>query len=260
MVVTRAAEQAGPLVQQLESLGAEVLLLPAVAFREPEDLEPCDRALRSLDTFDWVLFTSQNAVRFFCKRSRGIGIHWSGAAGRAPRVAAVGPATAEAARREGIQVSRTAKQFRGEQLARELAGEVAGKKVLLPRSDKARGTLPDALRAAGAEVVEVVAYSTGLPASGSNTAIHELRTGKADVVAFASPSAFHNLAEMLGLDSLMELSSRAILAAIGPATSTAIREAGFDVAVEAEEATAAGLAAAIANHFSNLQASGVSQS
>ena len=70
IVITRAVEQSRDLKERLEHLGATVLLLPAVSFSEPADMTELDRAIRSLQSFDWILFTSANAVRFFAARSR----------------------------------------------------------------------------------------------------------------------------------------------------------------------------------------------
>ena len=261
IVVTRAPEQAEDLVHQLERLGAEVLLLPAVAFAGPEDPGPLDRAIESLGDFDWVLFTSQNAVRFFAQRCRALGLMqsndgWKSAAAR-PLLAAVGPATAEAAAKQGLPVEFVASQFRGQALAEELAGRVAGKKVLLPRSDRAGADLPAALRAAGAEVADVVAYQTSLPESLAPDVADAIRRGEVDVVSFFSPSAFHNLVEAIGLETLRNLSGRGALAAIGPVTAGAIRDAGLLVEIEAREATAASLVAAMSEYFAQRLPSGV---
>jgi len=261
IVVTRAPEQAEDLAHQLERLGAEVLLLPAVAFAGPEDPGPLDRAIESLGDFDWVLFTSQNAVRFFAQRCRALGLMqgndgWKSAAAR-PLLAAVGPATAEAAAKQGLPVEFVASQFRGQALAEELAGRVAGKKVLLPRSDRAGADLPAALRAAGAEVADVVAYQTSLPESLAPDVADAIRRGEVDVVSFFSPSAFHNLVEAIGLETLRNLSGRVALAAIGPVTAGAIRDAGLLVEIEAREATAASLVAAMSEYFAQRLPSGV---
>jgi len=261
IVVTRAPEQAEDLVHQLERLGAEVLLLPSVAFAEPEDPGPLDRAIESLGDFDWVLFTSQNAVRFFTQRCRVLGRTqgndgWNSAGAR-PLLAAVGPATADAAANQGLPVEFIASQFRGQALAEELAGRVVGKKVLLPRSDRAGADLPAALRAAGAEVADVVAYGTSLPDSLAPDAADAIRRGEVDVVSFFSPSAFHNLVEAIGLETLRNLSGRVALAAIGPVTAGAIRDAGLLVEIEAREATAASLVATMSEYFAQRLPSGV---
>ncbi len=248
VVVTRAPEQAGELLRELERLGAEVLLLPMVAFADPIDSAPLDASLRSLGRFDWVLFTSPNAVAFFAQRARTLGLDCRALQSPRPMVAAVGRATAQAAEAEGFRVDHVAIQSSGEGLARDLWGSVTGRRILLPRSDRAGRDLPNALAEAGAEVVEVVAYRTVAPPAESGV-LERIRRGEVDVVAFASPSALHHLTEELPGEALQELAGRILLAAIGPTTAAAIRTAGLKVAIETEESTATGLAAAIARHF-----------
>ena len=115
IVVTRAAEQSRDLVARLESMGAIVLLFPAVSFSEPADTADLDRAIRSLAEFDWILFTSANAARFFAARCRKLGVD-PGLRGNC-RCAAVGPATATAAAAEGFLVDHVAQEFTGAALA-----------------------------------------------------------------------------------------------------------------------------------------------
>lgn len=255
MVVTRAPDQAGELTARLQELGAEVLLLPLVSFGDPEDTASLDAALGGLAEFDWVLLTSQNAARFFAKRLRSVGATIPPAAGR-PQTAAVGPATARAAEEEGLTIAFVAGRHTGEALAGELTPQLQGKRVLLPRSDRARPDLPTALRAAGAIVVDVIAYRTLVPQPAESGVLDRIRNGAVDVIAFASPSAFHHFAEQLGADEMPRLTEKTAFAAIGPTTAQAIRAAGLDVAIEADESTAAGLAAAIASHFVRQSSAG----
>lgn len=251
VVVTRAREQAGDLIERLESLGAEVLLLPTVSFIEPEDTSQLDAAINGLEDFDWVLLTSQNAVRFFCKR-----LSMAGKAGAGPRYAAVGAATARAAGEEGLNVAHIASQARGEILAHELKEALRGKRVFLPRSDRARADLPAALREAGAQVTEVVAYRTLAAQPADPSVLERIRRGKVDVLTFASPSAFHNLADELGVEALQGIAVSTAFAAIGPVTAQAIREAFVPVEIEASESGGAGLVAAIAGHFARKSSAG----
>jgi uroporphyrinogen-III synthase len=246
IAVTRAPEQAGELARLLTEHGAEVILCPLVAFERPTDTDPLDAALQRLGEFDWLLFTSQNAVRFFEERRRELGIplHW----GR-PRVAVVGPATAKAAREMGYGVGFVAKEATGRALAQGLAESVKGCSVLMPRSDHARFDLPEMLATAGARVTDVVAYRTVAPGSDAEKALERVRAGEVDAVALASPSAFERLAEELGMPALTELTARVALAAIGPVTAEAIRQAGLPVAVVPAKPNAAALVEALAAHF-----------
>src|ERR1700680_792160 len=131
IVVTRAIEQARDLMARLQNMGAIVMLFPAVSFSEPSDTAELDRAIRSLGEFDWILFTSANAVRFFARRCRKLGMDPS--QDGLYRCAAVGPATASAVAAEGFPVDRVAQEFLGMALAHGLSASIAGKKILLPR-------------------------------------------------------------------------------------------------------------------------------
>ena len=251
IVVTRAPEQSAELISALETLGADVLLLSTVEFASPEDSSSLDSALAELSTFDWILFTSQNAVRFFASRFTPLSAP-AQVAVRQPenlQAAAVGPATAEAAQKEGFRVEYVAKNHTGESLARELAEKLRGKHVLLPRSDRADDRLPAALRASGADVTEVVAYRTAAPNSLDPEKLRRLRNAEINAILFASPSAFHNLQRWIPAAELATLSRRIQFAAIGPTTARALRDAGAHVAIESSDASAAALANALANHY-----------
>jgi uroporphyrinogen III methyltransferase/synthase len=248
VVVTRAIEQARALKDRLESVGATVLLLPAISFSEPTDSTALDQAIRSLEKFDWILFTSANAVRFFASRCRKLGRTVRD--GQHPRCGAVGMATASAAAGEGFVIDYVAQEFLGIALARELRSSLTGKRVLLPRSERAGADLPDALTAGGTTVTEVAAYHTGGVGACEPGVMDALREGRVDVVSFFSPSAVENLRGELGADALSRLAAKTAMAAIGPVTATAIRNAGLHVAIEAPEATAESMADAIEKYFS----------
>jgi uroporphyrinogen III methyltransferase / synthase len=245
IVVTRAPEQSTELKARLEELGAIVLSLPVVSFSPVSDTTALDDAIHSLADFNWVLFTSANAVRFFCERWRQLETQPHSMCS----FAAVGSATARAMTENGIAVNLVAPEFRGLALARKLAPILQGKRVLLPRSDRARSDLPEALREAGAEVTDVVAYHTGASVAAPEAA-DALRNGRVDVVTFFSPSAVENLRDTLGSEMFASLAGTAAMAAVGPVTAAAIRDAGLPVAIEAGEATVDAVVAAIEKYFS----------
>jgi len=248
VVLTRAIEQVRELTARLENMGAIVLLFPAVSFSEPTDATNLDRAIRSLSEYDWILFTSANAVRFFAGRCRKLGVE--PAHGVSYRCAAVGSATASAVAAAGFAVDHVAQEFLGAALARELSTSLAGKRILLPRSDRARPDLPDALKAIGAEVAEVVAYHTGGIGTIDPGVLSAIRDVQVDVISFFSPSAVENMRADLGEELLARLGAKTALAAVGPVTAAALRDAGLPVAIEAPLATAESMAAAIGNYFS----------
>ncbi len=254
IVITRVPEQSEDLISRLTKEGAEVILLPTVRFLEAPETAELDRAIRELQQFDWLIFTSANAVRFFFRRCRLLGRQPSVLGSRC---AVAGEATRAALQEEGVHgafmprqssAAALATEMSGE-MATEISGELAGKQVLLPRSDLAGDELPTALRAAGARVTAVVAYCTAAPESLDAGALGLLRRGEADALAFFSPSALHHLARDLGSEAMRALEGRVALAAIGPTTAAAIRDAGLRVAVEAPKATADSLVAELERYF-----------
>lgn len=244
------------MARLLEEAGARPLLLPLLTFAEPDNPAALDAAIRSLTTYNWLIFTSQNAVRFFFERCKKIGIAIGGSARL--RVATVGEVSAQTARELGIRIDFIASKARGLTLAQELREHIAGKKILLPRSDRARADLPDALRAAGSTVTEVVAYRTIGGGPAETDVLRMVIEGDIDAITFASPSAFHGLVEMVGMEELCGFARRVVFAAIGPTTGGAIRDSGLPV-VEATEPSAAGLVQALVEHYSCPARQGVSR-
>jgi uroporphyrinogen III methyltransferase/synthase len=253
VVITRTPDQARELTRILESLGAEVLALPMVEFAPPESWTRVDEALRSLSGFEAILFLSTNAVRYVFARCRELGITCEALQSPNCLIAAVGPGTARAIEDQGFHVTYVAKDQGGQALAREMAGSLAGRSVLLPRSNRGDDRIGNALRESGARVTEVVAYRTIVPKSFDPAVLDRLSRGEADVVVFASPSAFHNLVDTLGEQSFTVLSNHVQFAAIGPTTARALRDAGVAVAMETQESSAAGIADSIAKYYKRRQ-------
>jgi uroporphyrinogen-III synthase len=254
IVVTRAVEQARGLKTRLETMGATVLLFPAVSFTEPDDSAALDLAIRTLDEFSWILFTSVNAVRFFAARCRKLEVEPNQDA--AYRCAAVGPATASAVAAEGFSVDHVAQEFLGVALAHELSAALTGRKILLPRSERARPDLPDALKHIGAEVTEVIAYHNRGVGAIDPGVMRAVRDAEVDVISFFSPSAIDNMRAQLGDAAFSRLGAKAALAAVGPVTAAALRDAGLPVAIEAPRTTADSMVTAIEQYFSGSAASG----
>lgn len=262
MVVTRAPEQAKELVRELERVGAKAITLPTVSFAAPANWMALDKAIGGIGGFDWILLTSQNAVRFLAQRCDELRLDLKSLQAPRPLVAAVGPATAKAATDAGLRVDYTATKHTGEALVAELVeklwGAIGERKVLLPRSDRGDERLRNALREAGARVTDVIAYRTAAPKALDAEILDRLRRAEVEAIVFASPSAYHNLCDAMGAGELAELSSKVDFAAIGPTTARALRESGARVAIEANESSAAGLVDSIAKFYQRQKPAGKS--
>lgn len=249
VVVTRAAEQCEPLAQALRERGAVPVVLPMVAFGPPDEPSLLDEAIRELRSYDWVFLTSQNALRAVQERCQFLKLDLARTMDGV-RVAAVGPATAEAAEHAGLKVAYVATRHQGVSLAEELAEKIKGKRVLLPRSDRANPEIVEKLAQLGARVKEIVAYKTIRPDDQDLSKIEAMVREGVDAILFFSPSAVHHLRDLLGNEKFLEFSRQSIFAAIGPVTEEALRKARVERVVLARDTTVAAVLAALTECFS----------
>jgi uroporphyrinogen III methyltransferase/synthase len=245
VVVTRARAQAGELSAELVGLGAEVREFPTIEVRPPEDFGPLDGAIRDLDSFDWLVFTSVNGVDAFMGRLRHHGLDLR-AVPRETRVAAIGPATAGALEEIGLRVDVVPEEFRAEALIEAIRdGSLAGRRVLLPRAKVAREVLPEKLREAGAKVVVPPAYETVPSSEGKEALARELEAGSIDCVTFTASSTVENFVGAFGAEGASRLLAGARVVCIGPITADTARGFGLGVDAEAREYTIPGLVEAV---------------
>jgi uroporphyrinogen-III synthase len=248
VVVTRAIEQSQPLVDCLREAGAEPVLLPLLAFAPPDNLAEVDACLKNSARFDWVFFTSQNALRAVQQRCAAMGLSlarvFSGV-----KIAAVGPATAEAVTAAGLPVNFISRIHTGVAFAEELSAEEKGRRVFLPRSDRANPDLIEVLNLHGWQVTPVIAYKTILPEADSPVVQSSLIRGDADAILFFSPSAVHHLRDLLGLQRFRDLSRQSIFVAIGPVSESALRAEGIDRVLEAADSSVSAAVSTLADYF-----------
>ena len=251
MVITRSAAQSEAIARELAARGAIPVVVPLVAFADPEDFAPLDAAIAEIQRFDWMILTSAQAVRVLVKRCEELKRSLLRSENRL-RIGCVGPVSAEAARQAGLPIEYVAETHSGAGLAEELGNRLHGAKVLLPRSDRANPDLPRALKRYGAEVTEVIAYRTLPPTATDEGNLRQIADGAADAVLFFSPSAVHHFVELFGAEQLRELQDKLSIAAVGPVTGSALREAGVRRMVLAEDTTAAAVIEALERHFADV--------
>jgi uroporphyrinogen III methyltransferase/synthase len=251
-LVTRAGPRAEPLSLLLEAAGAEVVRLPTIELRDPEDWGPVDAAIGRLDLYTLFVFTSANAVERFLARvaARGVGV--DALAGRA--VVAIGPATASALESRGVSVAAVPEESRAEgalaEAGRLLASRGAERplRVLLPRALEGRDILPEGLRAQGCQVDVVAVYRTVLPEGGTEQARALLQQG-VDLITFTSSSTVRNFVQLIGAEDLPRRVGGAAIGCIGPITAATARDAGLRVDLQPEESTLAALVHAAEDFF-----------
>jgi uroporphyrinogen III methyltransferase/synthase len=248
IVITRSAAESEMLARELSSRGATPLVLPLVSFAEPDDFAPIDAAILEIQRFDWIIFTSAQAVRAVVKRSAELK-HSLIRPESKLRIACVGPVTAGAARQAGLPVEFVAEKHTGAGLAEELANRLCGASVFLPRSDRANPDLPPALKRHGAQVTEVIAYRTLRPTAIDERNLRQIAEGAADAVLFFSPSAVQYFAELFAGEQWRALQDKLAITAVGPVTANALREAGVGRTVVAGDTTVGAVLAALEAHF-----------
>ena len=240
-VVRRSAAGQVPHWDQADSLselGAEVLIQPAIEIRPVNDSSALDSALKRIDQFDWLVFSSTNGVDALVRRIMGT-LRDLRILGNV-QIAAIGPGTDAALRAYHLRADMVPDEFRAEALAETLAKEAKGKRFLLARASRGREVLAESLTAAGGIVEQVVVYQSVDVESPDPEIAARLKAGRIDWITVTSSAIARSLARMFGGDL-----KRARLASISPVTSGTLRELGYEPAAEATQYTMEGVAATI---------------
>ena len=252
ILVTRPREQAVELVERLEAMGAQAIEAPMIRIAPPDDYGPLDDVSARAGEFDWIIFSSANAVDAFVERLletphdlrvlKGV------------KLGVVGSATAERLTRLGLKVDLEPAEFRAESVLHAMAqtGDLRGLKVLLPRADIGRELLADELRRQGAEVTEVVAYRTVIAEperEGEPDIYRMLLERRIDVVTFTSASAVRNFVRVLGAEPAADLLRTTIVASIGPVTAEAATRCHIATTIVPASYTVPALVDAIVNYY-----------
>jgi uroporphyrinogen-III synthase len=240
ILVTRARTQADEFADKLRAAGFEPVYFPVIEIKPVDNNIALERALRKLGCYEWIVFTSTNAVDVVFDNYSPL------LAGDALGVkfAAIGPKTADALQSRGVRVDFVPQEYVAEAILPGL-GDLAGRWVLLPRAEMARKELPEAICEAGGIPHEITVYKT-LPSQPGIEALNALRSG-VDVISLTSQSTVQNfitIAKQNGLDPL-HLPKDPLFACIGPITEQAAKDAGLPNVVVAKEYTTEGLIAAL---------------
>jgi len=247
ILVTRTREQASDLVRLLERRGAYCLECPTIEVHWPKDLRPLDQAINSLASFDWVIFSSTNAVRFFFERLFGLGFDLR-ALGNI-RIAAVGAGTGKAISDLHLTSDVMPDDFRAEGLMQAFSEiGVSGKRILIPRAEKAREILPSRLSELGAEVSLVTTYVTLAPKIKPEI-LAILEQEIIDVLTFTSSSTVKNFFYLLSDDLRNKIIGQAKVACIGPVTAGTAEAFGLEVTVQPDTFTIPSMVSAIEDLF-----------
>jgi uroporphyrinogen III methyltransferase / synthase len=242
IVVTRPHDEAVRSAPALESLGAEVLLAPTVDIKPITDPSPLDAAIDRLPSYDWLVFTSANGVRFFMRRLelrqrdlRALG-HL--------KLAAIGPMTAETLARYHLRADLVPDSYRSEALALALGRAAPGRRILLARADRGRALLKDELEQL-ADVDQVAVYHNADADSLPDSIVERILDGTVDWITLTSSAITERLHDLLPHAARLRIGSEVRLASLSPVTSATAERLGWIVAVEATEFTWDGLIQAL---------------
>lgn len=236
--------------ETLEELGAEIIEFPTIEIIPPENYDQLDNSIDRIETYDWLIFTSRNGVKYFFNRlfekERDIRDL------KGLKICAIGIKTAEEVNKYGIRVDLIPEEFRAEGLIEAFIKvsskqcAVCGKegsdfplkdlRFLLPRAEKAREIFPEKIRELGGEIDVPVAYRTIKPESRGKRLRRFLKEGRISIATFTSAATFNNFREIMGADA-EELLKGVAIAVIGPITAKAVEKAGLNVDIMPKEAT-----------------------
>lgn len=245
ILVTRARAQASEFADLLEANGAEVIQFPMIKIQPIEGVD-----VPFPNEYDWVIFTSVNAVEIFYERLREKGKDTR--AFGTSKICAVGPKTVEALHSIGIHPDFIPSHSRGSVIAAEIE-DIRDKRVLLPRAKIATADLRNGLRERGAHVEDVPLYDTVRVQGENRDEIEtDLLNGRIDLVTFTSSSTVMNFLEMFPAHQPTVLLADVKVAVIGPTTHKTAVEHGVHVDVMAKEASIESLVEALIEAYHNF--------
>ena len=247
VLITRASDQAGEFAALLEEYGLLPLTFPTIDFSPPEDVEEVVKTLENISSYDWLLLTSANAVRFFIQSLEK--------AGKPSKllenikICAVGPKTAETAEKFGLTIDLVPEDYRAEGVLHAFADVgMEGKRILFPRAEEGREILPDGLEGMGASVKLVPVYRTVKP-EGREEKLKAILESGVDFITFTSGSTVKNFLTMLGKNNLHLLDGVKI-ACISEVTAQAAEKLGIQTDILPTQNTTRSLAEAISKSLS----------
>lgn len=239
IVVTRTRNQASKLSKVLTSLGARTIEFPTIEIKKLEDMFLLRKSISSIEQYEWIVFTSQNAINIFFEE-----LFASGKDARALgniKIAVIGKASGDELKQYGIVPDMIPVKFVAESLLDEFSShDISGRKILIPCSADARMTLTDGLKEMGADAERIHIYTAEKPLHTDQKLLDEVKN--ADIITFTSSSTVTNFFSMIP-------STDAVLASIGPVTTATIADHGFTPAITADEFTIDGLVQAMVKFY-----------
>ncbi len=248
IIITRSRDQASVFAEMLIDRGATTIEFPTIDVVPPASWDELDSAIQSIETFNWLIFTSTNAVKFFMERLRSLNKDLRILKGVS--ICTVGPKTSESLESYGLRADLIPAEFKAEGVLAALGGvKVRGLKFLIPRAKVAREIIPDKLRELGADVTVATAYENIKPASDVVRVRKLLEEKKIAAITFTSSSTVHNFVEILGQKEYKALLNGVAVACIGPVTAKTAEEYGMKTNIMPKDYTIPALVHELADFF-----------
>lgn len=248
IMITRARQQASALVKKLYALGAQCLEYPTIKIIPPETTRELSSAIDDLSSYEWLIFTSVNGVKYFFDLlfEKGLDVRSLGHV----KTAVIGPATRDELKKYGINTDIFPESYRAESVVEAFEKiDVKNSKVLIPRAKEARPVLPDELRKMGADVHEIAAYRT-IPVSDDKKSIYkDFMDDNIDLVTFTSSSTVTNFKSLFSEEEFKDVKEKLHSVSIGPVTTDTAVENGITPDETADEYTIDGLVQAILKFY-----------
>ncbi len=246
VLVTRAEDQAAEFAEHLKTLGLEAVIFPVIEFAPPTDEGPVLSAIEALPSYDWLLLTSANSVKFF--------LHYlnSTADIKGLKICAVGPKTAEYAADSGLKIDLIPEQYQAEGVLKAFKEkELGGKRILFPRAEEGREILPTGLRELGAEVTLLPVYRT-VAVEGKEEELEKILREGLDVITFTSGSTVRSFISILG-EGRKERLKGVKIACISRVTANVAEKLGLETDIIPEKNTTLSLAGAINSTYAGFR-------
>lgn len=252
ILVTRSRKQASTLVQKIQSLGGIPVEFPTIEIVKEPDLGELKIAQNNLNKYNWLVFTSVNAVDIFFDELFANNHDIRDLYGI--KLCAIGPATGDRLRYKGLKVDLMPEEYIAEGILRAMSRLcTAGERVLMPRASGARDILPKTLRDQGLKVDEIIIYSAQPTGGRRNDMAENIEAGDIDYLTFTSSSTVQNFVDIIGADKVPLLKDKVTIACIGPVTADKAKESGLAASFIAKKYTIDGLLEAILNDVASKQ-------
>ncbi len=219
VLITRAAESAGEMAVLLEREGAVPVLFPTIKTVPAGNMDDIKSAVSNLDGFNWIIFSSVNAVKYFFENLKSLNTDIT-----EQKLFPVGEKTAEVLKERGYSVESLPAEYSAEGLLENFEKlDCTGRRILIPGAAKTRDILSDGLRKLGAVVTVLPVYETVIPSADE---VGELPTD-INILTFTSPSTFHNFETLAGR-RFADMMKNCVVAVIGTVTAEALKKRGFE--------------------------------